>query len=149
MNELSTFCSWTQFRRDEQNDDTIPEDDVISEFEISKQKVRPLSAFSLCTLSYEEKRLFYWTGVNATIVKRPIVCHVIDDFINDVDEHLTHASGTSTMSSFSSGFDEIDAMFLEFTEELDNPIGGPSSVGDNSSTSQPSATPTLRRCAHS
>ncbi|TYK19866.1 CACTA en-spm transposon protein [Cucumis melo var. makuwa] len=73
------------------------------------------------------------TGVNATIVKRPIVCHVIDDFINDVDEHLTHASGTSTMSSFSSGFDEIDAMFLEFTEELDNPIGGPSSVGDNSS----------------
>ncbi|KAA0047780.1 gamma-aminobutyrate transaminase POP2 [Cucumis melo var. makuwa] len=30
----------------------------------------------------------------------------------------------STMSSFSSGFDEIDAMSLEFAEELDNCAGG-------------------------
>ena len=39
------------------------------------------------------------------------------------------------MSSFSSGFDEMDTMFLEFTEDLDNPVGGPSSMGDNSGES--------------
>ncbi|KAA0065615.1 wall-associated receptor kinase-like 10 [Cucumis melo var. makuwa] len=32
----------TRFTRDERNDDTIPEDEVIGEFEIFKQKVRPL-----------------------------------------------------------------------------------------------------------
>ena len=42
MNELSIFCSRylsgieTQFTRDDQNDDTIPEDEVIGEFEIFK-----------------------------------------------------------------------------------------------------------------
>ncbi|KAA0047170.1 uncharacterized protein E5676_scaffold109G00480 [Cucumis melo var. makuwa] len=35
------------------------------------------------------------TDVNPTIVKRPVVRHVTDDFISDVDEHLSHASGTS------------------------------------------------------
>ncbi|KAA0050798.1 hypothetical protein E6C27_scaffold404G00510 [Cucumis melo var. makuwa] len=86
------------------------------------------------------------TNVDPTIIERPVVRHVIDDFIDDVDEHLSHKS---TISSFSSGFDKIDAMFLEFVEELDNPTEGSLSVGDNSSTSQPSTTPTLRRRAQS
>ncbi|KAA0045179.1 NBS-LRR type resistance protein [Cucumis melo var. makuwa] len=43
----------------------------------------------------------------------------------------SNASGSGLISSFLSGFDEIDAMFLEFTEVLDNPVGGSSSVGDN------------------
>ncbi|KAA0062462.1 transposon protein, putative, CACTA, En/Spm sub-class [Cucumis melo var. makuwa] len=32
------------------------------------------------------------TDVDPTIVERPIVHHVTDDFIDDVDEHLSHAS---------------------------------------------------------
>ena len=40
-----------------------------------------------------------------------------------------------TMLSFLSGFDETDAMLLEFTEDLDNPAGGSSSVDDNSGES--------------
>ncbi|KAA0060628.1 CACTA en-spm transposon protein [Cucumis melo var. makuwa] len=55
-----------------------------------------------------------------------------------------------TMSSFLSNFDEIDVMFIEFSKELDNPAGGSSSMGNNSTcTSQPSATPTPRRHAQS
>ncbi|KAA0046654.1 uncharacterized protein E6C27_scaffold427G00170 [Cucumis melo var. makuwa] len=48
MNESSTFCSRylrgieTRFTRDERNDDTIVENEVIGDFEIFKQKVRPL-----------------------------------------------------------------------------------------------------------
>ena len=44
MNESSTFSSCylsgieTRFTRDERNDDTIPEDEVIDEFEISSRK---------------------------------------------------------------------------------------------------------------
>ena len=40
MNELSIFCSRylsgieTQFSRDEQNDDNIPEDEIVGEFEV-------------------------------------------------------------------------------------------------------------------
>ncbi|KAA0047500.1 CACTA en-spm transposon protein [Cucumis melo var. makuwa] len=30
----------------------------------------------------------------------------------------------------------MDTMFLEFTEDLDNPVGGPSSMGDNSANEQ-------------
>ncbi|KAA0037443.1 metalloendoproteinase 1-like [Cucumis melo var. makuwa] len=90
------------------------------------------------------------TDIDSTIVERSIVRHVIDDFIDDVDEHLSHASGTNTMLSFPSGFNEVDVMFLEFVEELDNPTGGSSSVGDNSvDTSQPSATSTPKRRAQS
>ncbi|KAA0065714.1 CACTA en-spm transposon protein [Cucumis melo var. makuwa] len=43
-------------------------------------------------------------------------------------------------------FMEIDAMFLEFEDNLDNIAGGSSSVGDNTrSSSQQSVTPTPRR----
>ncbi|KAA0036188.1 NBS-LRR type resistance protein [Cucumis melo var. makuwa] len=48
---------------------------------------------------------------------------------NDNDEQHTQIF---IMSSFSSGFNEMDAMFLEFVEELDNPTEGSSSVSDNS-----------------
>ena len=41
---------------------------------------------------------------------------------------------TGTMSSFSSGFEETDAMFLEFGDDL-NTAGGSSSMGDNSDES--------------
>ncbi|KAA0043046.1 gamma-aminobutyrate transaminase POP2 [Cucumis melo var. makuwa] len=63
------------------------------------------------------------------------------------DESLM-ASGTrqntqhlrDTMSSFSNDFDETDAMFLKFVEDLNNPMGRSSSVDDNSGTPQPSPT---------
>ena len=70
MNESSTFCLRylsgieTRFTRDEWNDDTIPEDKVIGKFKIFKQKVRPLGASSLRTLSQEEKCLFRWYILN-------------------------------------------------------------------------------------
>ncbi|TYK03145.1 CACTA en-spm transposon protein [Cucumis melo var. makuwa] len=75
--------------------------------------------------------------VDPTIVERSIVHHVTDDFIDDVDEHLSHA--------------KTDAIFLEFEDELDNFTGGSSSVGDNTvwSSSQQPATPTPRRHAQS
>ncbi|XP_050942965.1 uncharacterized protein LOC127150144 isoform X1 [Cucumis melo] len=65
MNESSTFCSRylrgieTRFTRDERNDDTIVENEVIGDFEIFKQKVRPLGASSVRAISEEEKRLFH------------------------------------------------------------------------------------------
>ena len=62
-----------------------------------------------------------------------------NNFYNILDEVLhvricllnVFCMRTGLISSFLSGFDEIDAMFLEFTEVLDNPVGGSSSVGDN------------------
>ena len=38
---------------------------------------------------------------------------------------------TRIMLSIPSDFDETDAMFLEFIEDLNNPAEGSSSVGDN------------------
>ncbi|KAA0054484.1 uncharacterized protein E5676_scaffold552G00380 [Cucumis melo var. makuwa] len=35
------------------------------------------------------------TNVDPTIVEKPIVRHVTDNFIDDVDEELSHKSGTS------------------------------------------------------
>ncbi|KAA0065420.1 gamma-aminobutyrate transaminase POP2 [Cucumis melo var. makuwa] len=48
-----------------------------------------------------------------------------------VDEHIEDDT-LCTMSSFLNGFDKTDAMFLKFTEDLNNPMEGSSSVGDNS-----------------
>ncbi|KAA0067202.1 NBS-LRR type resistance protein [Cucumis melo var. makuwa] len=70
-----------------------------------------------------------------------IVHHDTDDFIEDEDEHLSHES---TMSSFSSSFDETDVMFLEFIEDLDNPTRGSSSVGDNSENTSRSSRATYK-----
>ena len=42
---------------------------------------------------------------------------------------------TGTMSLFPCDFDEADAMFLKFAEDLDNLAGRSSSVGDNLSES--------------
>ncbi|KAA0054673.1 gamma-aminobutyrate transaminase POP2 [Cucumis melo var. makuwa] len=50
-----------------------------------------------------------------------------------------------TMSSFPCGLDETNVMFLEFVEDLDNLARRMSLVDENSSTSQPSVTPTFRR----
>ena len=60
MNESETFCSRylsrieTRFTRDERNDDSISDDEVIGEFKVFVQKVRPLGALSLQTLSQKE-----------------------------------------------------------------------------------------------
>ncbi|KAA0037346.1 CACTA en-spm transposon protein [Cucumis melo var. makuwa] len=69
------------------------------------------------------------TDVDPTIVERPVMRHVTDDFIDDVDKHLSHAS---IMSYAHNNFLEMDAMFLKFEDDLDNDLaGGSSSVGDN------------------
>ncbi|KAA0059047.1 CACTA en-spm transposon protein [Cucumis melo var. makuwa] len=68
------------------------------------------------------------TDVDPTIVERPVVHHVTDDFIDDVDEHLSHVS---IMSYARNNFLEMDVMFLEFEDDLDNLAGGSSSVGEN------------------
>ncbi|KAA0061313.1 gamma-aminobutyrate transaminase POP2 [Cucumis melo var. makuwa] len=74
------------------------------------------------------------------------LCVMSLDFIDYVDEHLSHASETSdddelyTMSSFPrTNFLETDAMFLKFADDLDNLLGG------RRSFSQPSVTSTPRR----
>ncbi|TYK00218.1 uncharacterized protein E5676_scaffold1582G00100 [Cucumis melo var. makuwa] len=36
----------------------------------------------------------YRIDVDPTIIKRSVVRHVTNDFIDDVDENLSHASGT-------------------------------------------------------
>ncbi|TYK15106.1 CACTA en-spm transposon protein [Cucumis melo var. makuwa] len=70
MNESNTFCSCylsgieTRFTRDERNDDSIVEDEIIGDFEIFKQKVRPLGVSSVHAISHEEKRLFNWYTLN-------------------------------------------------------------------------------------
>ncbi|KAA0040340.1 hypothetical protein E6C27_scaffold460G00450 [Cucumis melo var. makuwa] len=74
--------------------------------------------------------------VDLTIVERPVVHHVTDDFIDD----------PLYMSYPRNNFMEMDDMFLEFEDNLDNIAGGSSSVGDNTgSSSQQYATPTPRR----
>ncbi|KAA0041466.1 CACTA en-spm transposon protein [Cucumis melo var. makuwa] len=78
-----------------------------------------------------------------TIVERLVVCHVTNDYIGDVDEHLSHVS---IMSYGRNNLLETDAMFLDFEDDLDNFVGGSSSVDDNvGSSSQLLATPTSRR----
>ncbi|KAA0042998.1 CACTA en-spm transposon protein [Cucumis melo var. makuwa] len=67
------------------------------------------------------------TDIDPTIVERLVVRHVTNDFIDDVDKQLF----TGTMSPFSSDFIETDAMFLEFANDLDNPVGGSSLVSNN------------------
>ncbi|TYK13656.1 CACTA en-spm transposon protein [Cucumis melo var. makuwa] len=71
-------------------------------------------------------------------------CHINAEqaTMNDHDKQRT-------MSSFPSGFKETDAMFLEFTEDLNNLERGSSSRGDNSVIAQPSPTLTSRRHAQS
>ncbi|TYK06516.1 (R)-mandelonitrile lyase 1-like [Cucumis melo var. makuwa] len=49
--------------------------------------------------------------VDLTAVERLIVCHVVDEFINDDDEQLSVKSGSSIISNFSASFDESDDLF--------------------------------------
>ena len=52
MNESSTFCSRylsgieTRFSQEERKDDSIPKDEIVGEFEVFMQKVRPLGVAS-------------------------------------------------------------------------------------------------------
>ncbi|KAA0067507.1 CACTA en-spm transposon protein [Cucumis melo var. makuwa] len=54
---------------------------------------------------------------------------------DDVFRHPADVEGWKhfdcTISSFLSSFKEIDAMFLEFNEDLNNTVDGSSSMGDN------------------
>ncbi|TYK04814.1 gamma-aminobutyrate transaminase POP2 [Cucumis melo var. makuwa] len=61
------------------------------------------------------------TDIDPTIVERPIVHHVTNNFIDDGDGQLSHQN---TISSFLIYFNKTDVMFLEFVEDLDNPTGG-------------------------
>ncbi|KAA0033109.1 putative transposase [Cucumis melo var. makuwa] len=54
------FVSKTRFTRDERNDDSIVEDEIIGDFEIFKQKVQLLDTSSVRAISQEKKRLFHW-----------------------------------------------------------------------------------------
>ncbi|KAA0047059.1 gamma-aminobutyrate transaminase POP2 [Cucumis melo var. makuwa] len=45
-----------------------------------------------------EDDTLYKTNVDPTIVERPVVHHVTDGFIDDVDEHLSHASDDDEFS---------------------------------------------------
>ncbi|KAA0062643.1 CACTA en-spm transposon protein [Cucumis melo var. makuwa] len=54
-----------------------------------------------------------------------------------------------TIVDYGSWSFETDDMFLQFEEDLDNIVGGSSSVGDNTGSSSQQATPTLRRRAQS
>ncbi|KAA0044918.1 CACTA en-spm transposon protein [Cucumis melo var. makuwa] len=79
------------------------------------------------------------TDVDPTIVKRPVVCHVTNDFIDDVDEHLSHASDDNELYIMSSSYPhnnflETNAMFLEFADNLDNLTEGSSLMGENSAS---------------
>ena len=62
MNESSTLCLRflsgieTQFSWDERNDDSIPKDEIVGEFEVFLQKIQPLGTTSSRSLSQEEKR---------------------------------------------------------------------------------------------
>ncbi|KAA0062362.1 CACTA en-spm transposon protein [Cucumis melo var. makuwa] len=83
-------------------------------------------------------------NIGPTIVERPVVRHVTDDFIDDVDERIMSSSYPHH------NFLEMDAMFLEFEDQLDNFVGGSSSLGDNvESSSQQPGTPTPKERAQS
>ncbi|KAA0040953.1 CACTA en-spm transposon protein [Cucumis melo var. makuwa] len=68
-------------------------------------------------------------NVHPAVAERPVVRHVIDNFIDDDDEQLSYQNGSSddeyndesrTMSSFPSYFKEKDALFLEFDDTFNN-----------------------------
>ncbi|KAA0059798.1 uncharacterized protein E6C27_scaffold108G00640 [Cucumis melo var. makuwa] len=80
--------------------------------------------------------------VDPTIVETPIVRHVTDDFIDDVDEHFHYVISTIK-------FMKTDNMFLQFEDDLDNIAGGSSSVDDNTGSSSQQTTLTPRRRAQS
>ncbi|KAA0062763.1 gamma-aminobutyrate transaminase POP2 [Cucumis melo var. makuwa] len=86
-----------------------------------------------------------------------VVSHQVDDHIKDdtlcrtdVDPTIIERSIVCIMSSSypRNNFLEMDAMFLEFEDDLDNIAGESSSVGDNAgSSSQQPVTLTPRRRA--
>ncbi|KAA0051730.1 CACTA en-spm transposon protein [Cucumis melo var. makuwa] len=75
-------------------------------------------------------------NVTPSIIERPIVRHVTDDFIDDDDEQMSHQS---SMSSFLRNFEETYQIFLEFDGDL-NTARGSSSMHNNFETTQPSLT---------
>ncbi|KAA0051735.1 CACTA en-spm transposon protein [Cucumis melo var. makuwa] len=91
---------------------------------------------------YFENDILYRPDVDPTVVKRSVVYHLVNDFI-DVGIHIFLMNvyfyiSTTTMLSFPSGFKKTDAMFLEFGEDL-NTTEGLSSVGNNSKTTRHSS----------
>ncbi|KAA0064223.1 CACTA en-spm transposon protein [Cucumis melo var. makuwa] len=134
MNESSTFCSRylsgveTRFTIDERNDDTIPKDKVIVD-DVENEQLNVLEIVVEHQVDeHIEDDILCRTDVDPTIVGRPVVCHVTNDFIDNGNDQLC---------------------FLEFVEDLNNLTEGSFSVDDNLGTSQPSATSTPRRCVQS
>ncbi|KAA0055453.1 CACTA en-spm transposon protein [Cucumis melo var. makuwa] len=118
MNESNTFCSCylrgieTRFTRDERNDDTIAENEVL---ELHQSANLSDDFFSLTMGPSFDVRCY-----NGCIV--------------------------AIMSYRRSNFMEMDDMFLQFEDDLDNIAGGSSSVGNNTAGSfSQQATPTPRR----
>ncbi|TYK18906.1 uncharacterized protein E5676_scaffold204G001200 [Cucumis melo var. makuwa] len=149
MNELSTFSSRylngkkTRFTRDERNDDTILEDEVIERDYQRTTQNSVVMVIGESDASGSKDNNFYGILDEVLHVQYPMEKSVWLFKCQWTDIDPTIVEGT--MSSFSSSFDETDGMFLEFIEDLDNPTRGSSSVGDNSvGTSQPSTTLTTR-----
>ncbi|TYJ97500.1 uncharacterized protein E5676_scaffold85G00050 [Cucumis melo var. makuwa] len=99
MNESSTFCSRylsgieTRFTRDERIDDSIAEDEIIEVEDVENEHINILEVVvSHQVDDHIEDVTLCRIDVDLTIVERPVVRHVIDDFIDDVDEHLSHTS---------------------------------------------------------
>ncbi|KAA0039668.1 CACTA en-spm transposon protein [Cucumis melo var. makuwa] len=70
----------------------------------------------------------YRTDVDSTIVKRSVMHHVVDGFIDDGMNNC-HIKAEQAMANDS---DESHAIFLKFIKDLNNPAGGSSSVSENS-----------------
>ncbi|KAA0057456.1 (R)-mandelonitrile lyase 1-like [Cucumis melo var. makuwa] len=119
-------------------------------FSLSMELSLDIQYFTGCILNeHIENDTLCKPDVDPTVVERPVVLHVVDNLIDDDDEQLSHPSRSSdnesrTMSSFLSGFEETDALFLEFGDKFNN-TGGSSSVDDNSDETQPSLTPRRRQ----
>ncbi|KAA0032149.1 uncharacterized protein E5676_scaffold186G00370 [Cucumis melo var. makuwa] len=115
MNESSTFCLrylngiQTRFSLDERNDDSIPEDEIVGEFEVFMQKVRHILNNVDEIVEYRKNHL-------------RLICHQASSAVNLFKRHQ-RAFPDCTMSQFPFDFDESDGQF-DFNVEESNTILG-------------------------
>ncbi|KAA0055896.1 CACTA en-spm transposon protein [Cucumis melo var. makuwa] len=55
--------------------------------------------------------------IDHAVVKKLVVRHVVDDFIDDDDEPLSHHNDSSTMPSFSSSFEETYSQLERYVQK--------------------------------
>ncbi|KAA0033049.1 uncharacterized protein E5676_scaffold121G00700 [Cucumis melo var. makuwa] len=77
-------CRWYDMDANKKVDDVENEHLNILEIVVSHRVDEHIEDVTLCR-----------TNVDPTIIERPVVLHVTNDFIDDVDGHLSHANGTS------------------------------------------------------